>query len=204
MRKDYIPYSWIRQRISSCLHGDDTTKAIAHRELAERLWPALLEIAASHQRRNNVLSGYSLHIAEDAAMHAYIKFLETMEDYLQRSDVMRRLHNAIYHFMLKETRRRSTECLTAVLPDLSLARRTIPQPLSRNYVVLAGVGELTPNQRALVRLRYWEGYTFAELAARWQRSAQWTREMEQIALAALRRNIDREAAAIDGAAGAAM
>lgn len=192
MQRERIPTAWIKERIRICLEGATDARATAQQELAARLWPATMDLATWYQQRDPLLALYGPDIAEDAAMYAYVRFLETLSDQLERSNIITWLHKTIINFMQREVRRRKAEYLTDdILLFDSPTQEALAETIATRLSLLRALRHMQVDHRHALFLKFWVDLNRRKIARRWHVTAQWVGYVELEAISSLRRAIQK-------------
>lgn len=199
-----ISIPWLKQCITVCLQGDERSQAAAHSELARRLWPAALRIARSYQQNSAILAAYGPHIAEDAAAHAYARFIENLEEQAARTHVIHWFHATIRSFLTAEERHYSHYPTTNDQSCFDQPVYAAISPIILERSLYAYLKLLKQDYLHVVYFRYWESTEQKAIAGHWKLTRQRISQLELAALCDLKEWLQHDGYTYDGGADAAF
>jgi RNA polymerase sigma-70 factor (ECF subfamily) len=129
--------------------------------------------------------------AEDLAEDVFLKALESLKSYRERGIPMQAWLFRIAHNVLVDRLRKKGRTSTVPIDDVSVAAREDPAATAEKSIEMERVNEamqkLTPEQREVVRLRFFGGLSSKEAGAILGKSDGAVREMQRAAVEKLRR-----------------
>ncbi len=130
------------------------------------------------------------HEAEDLAGDVFLKALESLKSYKERGIPMQAWLFRIAHNVLVDRLRKKGRMATVPIDDVSIAAGEDPAVTAERSIEIERVNEamqkLTPEQREVVRLRFFSGLSSKEVGAILQKSDGAVREMQSASLKKLR------------------
>jgi RNA polymerase sigma-70 factor (ECF subfamily) len=130
------------------------------------------------------------HEAEDLAGDVFLKALESLKSYKERGIPMQAWLFRIAHNVLVDRLRKKGKTATVPIDAVSIAAGEDPAVTAERSIEIERVNEamqkLTPEQREIVRLRFFSGLSSKEVGAILQKSDGAVREMQSASLKKLR------------------
>ena len=128
--------------------------------------------------------------AENLAGDVFLKALESLKSYKERGIPMQAWLFRIAHNVLVDRLRKKAKTATVPIDDLSIAAREDPVAMAERSIQMERVNEamqkLTPQQREVVRLRFFGGLSSKEVGDILRKSDGAVREMQRAAVEKLR------------------
>lgn len=159
------PAAWFRQQVIDLQKGRPHKREKIFASLMRELLPILRRIAL-RQQQNLGLGAYGPEIAEDAVSEACVKFLQRLDTFREPYDVVSWFYLVISNLLHDERKRRNRVVTTE--EDYLLN-----QKWHDTSEILSGAGEvrqivrfLSPEQRLVVYLYYWEEMSARQIAER--------------------------------------
>ena len=130
------------------------------------------------------------HEAEDLAGDVFVKALESLKSYKERGIPMQAWLFRIAHNVSVDRSRRKGRITTVPIDTVPIAAREDPVATTEKSLEMERVNEamqeLTPEQREVVRLRFFGGLSSKEVGAMLKKSDGAVREMQRAAVEKLR------------------
>ena len=128
--------------------------------------------------------------AEDLAGDVFLKALESLKSYKERGIPMQAWLFRIAHNVLVDRLRKKGRAATVPIDDVLIAAKEDPVATAEKNIEMERVNEamqkLTPEQREVVRLRFFGGLSSKEVGAILSKSDGAVREMQRAAVEKLR------------------
>ena len=128
--------------------------------------------------------------AEDLAGDVFLKALESLKSYKERGIPMQAWLFRIAHNVLVDRLRKKARTATVPIDDVTIAAGEDPVTAAEKNIEMERVNEamqkLTPEQREVVRLRFFGGLSSKEVGAILSKSDGAVREMQRAAIQKLR------------------
>jgi len=128
--------------------------------------------------------------AEDLAGEVFLKALESLKSYRERGIPMQAWLFRIAHNVSVDRLRRKGRIATVPIDEVPVEAREDPVAMAEKSIEIERVNEamqrLTPEQREVVRLRFFGGLSSKEVGAILRKSDGAVREMQRAAVAKLR------------------
>ena len=129
--------------------------------------------------------------AEDLAGEVFAKALESLKSYKERGIPMQAWLFRIAHNMSVDRLRKKGRVTTIPIEEVTIATKEDPVAMAEKSIEMGKVNEamqkLTPEQREVVRLRFFGGLSSREVGAILKKSDGAVREMQRAAIEKLRR-----------------
>jgi len=134
--------------------------------------------------------------AEDLAGEVFLKALESLKSYKERGIPMQAWLFRIAHNVLVDRLRKKGRVTTVPIEGVTIATKEDPVAMAEKSIEMGKVNEamqkLTPEQREVVRLRFFGGLSSKEVGAILRKSDGAVREMQRAAVEKLRRLLTGE------------
>ena len=128
--------------------------------------------------------------AEDLAGEVFLKALESLKSYKERGIPMQAWLYRIAHNLVVDHLRKATKLKTVPIDTVQIESREDPVATAEKNIEMERVNEamqkLTPEQREVVRLRFFGGLSSKEVGAILRKSDGAVREMQRAAVEKLR------------------
>lgn len=151
---------WLTTTVAACtMAGKEGERA--RQELAVRLWPIVLGLAVKQQRLSR-FETYSIHVAEDATIHAFMKLFEHIGNLRDPERIVIWMHVTVRNYMIGVSWRHEmpleevdSDCIE---PEFEFNDRL--------QLLRACMQTLSPEHRQWLYWHYWLGMLPEEIAAR--------------------------------------
>ena len=128
--------------------------------------------------------------AENLAGEVFLKALESLKSYKERGIPMQAWLYRIAHNLVVDHLRKATKLKTVPIDTVQIESREDPVATAEKHIQMERVNEamqkLTPEQREVVRLRFFGGLSSREVGAMLSKSDGAVREMQRAAIEKLR------------------
>jgi len=147
----------VRERAAKETMADDLQLERLYDEHAQALFAFLLNFTRDEDDTRDTLQEVFVKLARQPHLLS-----EAREE---RAFLIRLAHNAAIDLMRRRSARQRRHEEAGAEPVSPFAATTDPDEVSFRNELLAALGNLPPEQRAVVHLKLWEGLTFEEIAA---------------------------------------
>ena len=134
--------------------------------------------------------------AEDLAGEVFLKALESLDSYKERGVPMQAWLFKIAHNLLTDYYRKGAKRKTVDIDTMQVAAETDLQAMTETNIeferVAKALGQLTPDQRRVIELRFFSGLTSEETGWVLKKGSGAVREMQSAAIRRLRKLLSEE------------
>jgi RNA polymerase sigma factor (sigma-70 family) len=166
--------NWLAAQVIICQTGDKEAKHKAWDELSRELWPTLMAMAVTQQRRSWFYNHSWTH-AEDAAIHAFTVLFEKVDTITEPHGLLSWLRAVIVNYFRSRVRRAQREISIGTGPgsdsefDSSwlfdrLRHYDASSMLSVADRLHEELKRLRPDEQMLINERFWHGLSSRDLA----------------------------------------